>query len=288
MTRSTRRRARAEQTRARYPDEEGYVERDGVRVFYEVYGRGEPTVFLLPTWSIIHSRHWKMQIPYLARHFRVADLRRPRKREGRTARAGSRPTPSGSSPRTRSRSWTRPARSRRSSSGSPAGPSGERCSPPNTRSGSPGAVFIGPAVPLAPGHSERNVHSFQERARHRRRLGEVQPPLLDRATIEEFLEYFFSQIFTEPHSTKQIEDCVGWGLEIAPETLDRQLARRSTCAASRAPRHLRPGALPGARAARERGRDPSARPGRRARGGHRRHPRHARGLGPLDRTPATP
>ena len=27
-----------EQSRARYPDEEGYVERDGVRVFYEVYG----------------------------------------------------------------------------------------------------------------------------------------------------------------------------------------------------------------------------------------------------------
>ena len=60
-----------EQTRARYPDEEGYVERDGVRVFYEVYGSGEPTVFLLPTWSLIHSRHWKMQIPYLARHCRV-------------------------------------------------------------------------------------------------------------------------------------------------------------------------------------------------------------------------
>ena len=25
----------------------------------------------MPTWSIIHSRHWKMQIPYLARHCRV-------------------------------------------------------------------------------------------------------------------------------------------------------------------------------------------------------------------------
>src|SRR3954452_1628862 len=60
-----------EQTRARYPDESGYVERDGVNLYYEVYGSGEPTVFLLPTWSIIHSRHWKMQIPYLARHCRV-------------------------------------------------------------------------------------------------------------------------------------------------------------------------------------------------------------------------
>ena len=60
-----------EQTRARQPDDSGYVERDGVRLHYEVYGSGEPTVFLLPTWSIIHSRHWKMQIPYLARHCRV-------------------------------------------------------------------------------------------------------------------------------------------------------------------------------------------------------------------------
>ncbi|HEV2238632.1 MAG TPA: alpha/beta hydrolase, partial [Ktedonobacterales bacterium] len=57
--------------RARYPDAEGYVERDGVRIFYEVFGQGEATVLLLPTWSIIHSRFWKMQVPYLARHFRV-------------------------------------------------------------------------------------------------------------------------------------------------------------------------------------------------------------------------
>ena len=60
-----------EQSRARYPDVEGYVERDDVRIFYEVYGDGDPTILLLPTWSIIHSRHWKAQIPYLARHFRV-------------------------------------------------------------------------------------------------------------------------------------------------------------------------------------------------------------------------
>jgi hypothetical protein len=32
--------AAPEQTRARYPDEEGFVERDGVRVFWERYGEG--------------------------------------------------------------------------------------------------------------------------------------------------------------------------------------------------------------------------------------------------------
>src|SRR5437870_12351117 len=60
-----------EQTRARYPDAEGYLERDGVRVFWELYGEGDQTILLLPTWSIVHSRVWKGQIPYLARHCRV-------------------------------------------------------------------------------------------------------------------------------------------------------------------------------------------------------------------------
>src|SRR5436305_7001600 len=57
--------------RARTPDQEGSVERDGVTIAYEVFGSGETTILLLPTWSIIHSRFWKMQVPYLARHLRV-------------------------------------------------------------------------------------------------------------------------------------------------------------------------------------------------------------------------
>src|SRR5947209_5612321 len=57
--------------RARYPEHEGFVERNGVKILYEVFGSAEPTVLLLPTWSIVHSRIWKMQVPYLARHCRV-------------------------------------------------------------------------------------------------------------------------------------------------------------------------------------------------------------------------
>src|SRR5215204_4535257 len=62
---------KAEQSRARYPDETGYIERDGVRVFWESYGQGEQTILFLPTWTIVHSRVWKAQIAYFARHFRV-------------------------------------------------------------------------------------------------------------------------------------------------------------------------------------------------------------------------
>ncbi len=34
-----------------------------------------------------------------------------------------------------------------------------------------------------------------------------------------FLDFFFAQVFSEPHSTKQVEDCVSWALETSPETL---------------------------------------------------------------------
>lgn len=61
-----------EPSRARYPDAEGHVERDGVRVFWERYGDGSPTLLYIATpWPIAHSRLWKGQVPYFARHHRV-------------------------------------------------------------------------------------------------------------------------------------------------------------------------------------------------------------------------
>ena len=54
--------------RAADPAIAGRVERDGLSLGYEVFGSGEPTLLLLPTWTIVHSRIWKMQVPYLSRH----------------------------------------------------------------------------------------------------------------------------------------------------------------------------------------------------------------------------
>jgi len=205
-----------EQARARYPDEEGHVDRDGVRIFYEVYGDGDPTVLLLPTWSIIHSRHWKAQIPYLARHFRVVTF------DGRGNGKSDRPSTADAYAE---REFAADAlavmdatRTERAVLGGLsaavlwgillAAEHPERVA---------GAVFIAPAAPFA-----------QVAARATRPFGE---PLeayegWDRFNrhywlehYREFLEFFFAQVFTEPHSTKQIEDCVGWGLETTPETL---------------------------------------------------------------------
>src|SRR5262249_51195360 len=63
------RRRKGEAMRARLPDSDGFVERDGVRVHYEVYGQGPAMVFI-PPWSIVHSRVYKAQIPYFSQRFR--------------------------------------------------------------------------------------------------------------------------------------------------------------------------------------------------------------------------
>src|SRR4051794_30622299 len=60
-----------EPSRAIEPRESGYAEVDGVRIAYEVFGEGEETILFLPPWAIVHSRYWKGQVPYLARHLRV-------------------------------------------------------------------------------------------------------------------------------------------------------------------------------------------------------------------------
>ena len=58
--------------RARDPDRIGTVlSPDGVSIAWEVAGSGDPPVVLLPSAPIIHSRQWKGQVPYLARSHKV-------------------------------------------------------------------------------------------------------------------------------------------------------------------------------------------------------------------------
>jgi pimeloyl-ACP methyl ester carboxylesterase len=81
-----------------------------------------------------------------------------------------------------------------------------------------GAVFIGPAVALAPPHPERAVHDFDERLH----TDEGWAKYNRHHWLEhyaDFLEFFFGKCVTEPHSTKLIEDLVGWGLETDPQIL---------------------------------------------------------------------
>jgi pimeloyl-ACP methyl ester carboxylesterase/predicted glycosyltransferase len=209
--------AKREQTRALYPAREGYIERDDVKVFFEVYGEGDRTVLFMPTWSIIHSRVWKMQIPYFARHGRVVCF------DGRGNGRSDRPVNADAySDRefvadtisVLDATNTDKALVVALSMGSRwalrlAAEHPERVA---------GVVFIGASLPLTPPSPGRDIYPFDE------------PLDTDEGWAKEnryywlrdypgYLEFFFSQCFTEPHSTKQIEDCVAWGLQTTPETL---------------------------------------------------------------------
>jgi pimeloyl-ACP methyl ester carboxylesterase len=187
-----------EQTRARYPDHEGFVEREGVRVFYEVYGEGERTIVLLPTWSIIHSRHWKMQIPYRARHCRVVTF------DGRGNGRSDRPERG-----YEAREFAADALAVMDATAT------ERAVLVSLSLGAQRAlllaagepdrveasIFICPAVPLGDAPADRTSYSFMREldtdegwAKYNRQYW-----LRDYAG---FLQFFFSQMFTEPHSTK--------------------------------------------------------------------------------------
>ena len=207
---------RPEQTRARYPDATGVVERDGVRIAWERYGDGSPTILLLPTWSIVHSRHWKGQIPYLARHFRVVTF------DGRGNGRSDRPATAGAYA---GRQFVADAIAVLDASGTDqaviAGMSmgaGYALQLAGIHSGRVlGLVLIGSSVNLTgPDHGPRpDFDAVRDRDEGWAKYNAA----YWRRDWRGFAQFFFGQVYNEPHSTKQIEDMVGWALETDPETM---------------------------------------------------------------------
>ncbi|HWC40402.1 MAG TPA: alpha/beta hydrolase [Actinomycetota bacterium] len=210
-------RSAPEQTRARYPDAKGYVERDGVRLFWERYGDGDTTVLLLPTWSIVHSRHWKAQIPYLARHFRVLTF------DGRGNGRSDRPAGAGAyddeqyvadAVAVLDATSTREAVLIGLSRGGRWAVELAAARPERVL----GAMLIDPAISFMAPLPQRQAFSFDEELDTTEGWAKFNRHYW-RREYRDFLEFFASEAFSESHSTKQIEDFVGWGLETGPETL---------------------------------------------------------------------
>jgi pimeloyl-ACP methyl ester carboxylesterase/predicted glycosyltransferase len=190
-----------EQSRARDPDGWGFVERDGVRVAWESYGSGERAILLMPTWEIVYSRVWKCQIPFLARSFTVLTFD---------------PRGNGRSDRPRDVAAYNRAERTGDALGVLDAAGVERvtvvswCEP-------------GDDLVLAVEHPER-IEA----------LVLIAPDLMLSDTPNEdryervgdwprFAQAFFADAFPESHSTKQIEDAVGWAMETDPNVIQRGL-----------------------------------------------------------------
>jgi len=199
--------------RARYPDEEGHVENRGVRIFYELYENDGPTVLLMPPVAFSHSRVWKGSVPYLSRHFRVLTF------DGRGNGNSDRPA--------HARDY-RPEHFVADS----------LIVMDHTATEKAIIVVLGPrsicAVRLAVDHPERVAglallapDLFPEREfadawradprDHYSGFAAFNPHLM-RSDWPAFLEAWSRVMFPHPHSSRQIEDMVAFGLETDGDT----------------------------------------------------------------------
>jgi pimeloyl-ACP methyl ester carboxylesterase len=217
--------------RALAPEHSGFADVDGVRIAYEVFtqptssagtgGQGEQTLLLLPPWAIVHSRFWKLQVAYLARHFRVITFD---------------PRGNGASDRPASNEAYGPRVLARDAVAVLDAAGAEHCvavihcgsaqagllfateNPDRVR----GALFFSPALPISPPLPERTGHSFDAQLDVYKGWAKTNRNYW-RQDFRGFLEFFFGKCLSEPHCTKQTEDSIAWGLETDPETLERTL-----------------------------------------------------------------
>lgn len=203
--------------RARYPDRDGFVDRDGVNIFFEVYENDGPTVVLVPTWCIFHSRAWKMQIPYLARQFRVVTF------DPRGNGQSDRPVG------TQEFSWRHHVDDllavldeTETSQAVLVGVSISGYWSNLTSVLYPekvlGVVAINPGTGLGIMPKDRPVYSYTDELDTTEGWAKENVHYI-RRDYRGYVEFFVSQIFTEVHSTKQIEDGVSWAIGTDAETL---------------------------------------------------------------------
>lgn len=203
--------------RAKLPHTEGKIDRDGIKLHYEIYGDGEHTILFVPTWSLVHSRIYKAQIPYFSEHFRCITWD---------------PRGNGKSDRTidpqahRLRDNVEDALAIMDASNTDKGiifglsystvvtAALAACYPERVEA----QIMVGANSPLAEryeyknyGHYESDLDSYEGWGKYNRNYWRLNYP--------DFVDFFARHIFTEPHSTKQIEDCIRWSLETDEEVL---------------------------------------------------------------------
>jgi pimeloyl-ACP methyl ester carboxylesterase/predicted glycosyltransferase len=194
------------------PDTRGRVERGGVQIAYEVFGSGARTILLLPSWQIVDRRHWKGQVHHLARHFRV--IRFDARGGGRSGRPDDAAAYAISeivddAIAVLDATATRSAVVAGLSAGGTWALALAAAHPARVA----GVVALAPHLPyLTPAATWRPVLSFTDDLGTDEGWARMNAHSW-RRDFAGFVEFFFGQVFCEPHSTKQIDDALAWALE---------------------------------------------------------------------------
>ena len=197
----------------------GAIERDGATVRYQVFGSAERAVLLLPTWSIVHTDHWRNQVPHLAQRYTVLTF------DGLGNGASDRPTDSAYYA---DDAFAADAASVMEAAGveqavvmsASLGASWRlllACRYPERVAG---CVYIAPALPFAPlppGYAEAEPRFDEHLTEHHGWA------MWNREFWHQdwsaFCRFFFSRCFTEEDSEEQIEHFLSMGLETGPEVI---------------------------------------------------------------------
>ncbi len=203
--------------RATVPVEDGVLQRDGFGVGYAVYGDGDPTVCLVMPDTIVHARAWKAQVPFLARYFEVVTV------DPRGNGRSDRPT----SPEQMTYQnllddvWAvlDHVGAERVVLGGVCTGAGLCTILASERPERVLGVFaINPGLLLAPALPHKKEYDFDAELETDEGWAKMNRHYWMR-DWPGFAEFFFTELFPEPHSTKQIEDTVGWARETTAETM---------------------------------------------------------------------
>ncbi|AUC52959.1 alpha/beta hydrolase [Sagittula sp. P11] len=205
--------------RAATPTSEGTIVRDGVTVHYAIHGNGPRTLMFLPAWPIVHSRVYKAQIPYFADHFRVISF------DPRGNGLSDRPEdPDAYAPSQNVADALAILDATDTAKASLIGLSLGGLYAALIAAHAPervtALVGCGAVVPFVPPHPHKSVDVV--------RATPEAPEGWDKFNARywqtdyaDFCAFFFSRMFCEPHSTKQIEDALSWAADGSGEVLAR-------------------------------------------------------------------
>src|SRR5580765_5806970 len=198
--------------RAREPDAAGHIARSGIRVGYEVFGSGEPTIVFPPLDPVLYSVAWQAQVTYLARFGRVVTI------DPRGNGRSDRPEDPAAYADTEFAADTVAVLDRLAigravlvgictsawTAALVATAHPDRVS---------GIVALSPYAPfLTPPWPDRTVYEFDSVPDTDQGWAR-QTKSYYQKDYRGFLEFFATQILPEPHSTKQVEDFIDWGLQ---------------------------------------------------------------------------
>ena len=211
--------------RAKLPSTDGFVERDGVKIYYEIYGNGAETMVFLPPWSIVHARVYKAQLPYFSERFRCIafDPRGNGKSDRPTEAAGySLDNYVGDVLSVMDATDAGTAILVGLSLGGMHACVLAAYHPERVKA----AVLVGTAATVGPGypyltpkHFTAKRERFEGWDKYNRDYWLEQYP--------DFAEHFVRSICSDPHSTKQIEDGIEWANETSGPMLAKTVDARA-------------------------------------------------------------